>query len=161
RSGEARCVCQQFPNLTYLSDCDGQERIVAALLEAMRKQTGKPPSPGVLGLVGGDHYRACFEKWFGVERFWYRKGALLSDGAPVRPEVARTRDARPGGLSQGVIFPPYFGARYAATPLAARDCAGFGVGAFLEAAHVHPHGMFGRHSPAGSAVAVHLISPSL
>ena len=71
RSAEAKLVCDQFPDVARLTDFDKQPERIHDLLRVMRR-TAKPPKPDILGAVGKDHFRRCFEQWYGVKRFWYR-----------------------------------------------------------------------------------------
>ena len=61
--------CQGSP-ISVISTTD--ETAVQSLHAQMRA-TGKPPSPDVLGAIGEAHFRRCFERWYGVKRFWYRR----------------------------------------------------------------------------------------
>ena len=72
------------------------------------RETGKAPSPDVLGAVGAAHFRQCFERWYGVTRFWYdvRKGT--QEGIPCVVEVAMAETVEGGDLWTGINFSPTF-----------------------------------------------------
>jgi len=110
RNAQAQAVCAALPGIRHLSDFAAHPEQVAVLYAQMR-ETGKPPSPDVLGKVGESHFRQCFERWYGVTRFWYDVRKDLHDGIPCVVEVAMAETAEGGDLWTGINFSPTLGIR--------------------------------------------------
>jgi hypothetical protein len=150
-------VCDQFRAITRLSDFDGHEEAVPALLLAMRRQA-RAPSPDVLGLVGEAHFRKRFDDWYGIKRHWYKQVRLKSGGVPFVAETFVAETDEPGDFFHGVNFSPTFDDPLAGTFFTEQDISATGVGGFLQRAGAHPHD---EERQATTAAAVHLICPSL
>jgi DNA topoisomerase VI subunit B len=157
-TAKAKAVCAHFPAITHLQDFLQHEAAVAPLLQVMR-QEGKAPSVDTFGVVGEAHFRACFEAWYGVKRFWYRKRTGETAGVPfvIEAAVAETREA--GDLWTGVNFSPTFGDPLDGTVLRGEKFVGSGVQNFLYRAHATGWGWDQTQIP--TAAAVHIISPAL
>ena len=78
-----------------LTDFEDHEDAVERLLEVMH-QEAKAPSAEILGAVGETPFRACFEAWYGVKRWWYRKVAGDVRGIPFIVEAAVAETIQPG-----------------------------------------------------------------
>jgi hypothetical protein len=68
----------------------------------------KAPSPDILGTIGEPHFRACFDAWYGVKRFWYRRVASAANGIPFVFEAALAETVTAGAIFTGVNFSPTF-----------------------------------------------------
>jgi DNA topoisomerase VI subunit B len=100
-------VCEQFPHLPSLRDFVTHPEATVPLYQAMR-QTGKPPSPRILGAVGEAHFQACFEAWYDVHRFWFHTQEGLQNGIPCVIEVAIAEVEGDGDLWTGINFSPTY-----------------------------------------------------
>ncbi len=161
RSAEAKTICDQFPDLTRLSDFEQQAERVPDLLALMRR-IANPPKPDVLGTIGGDHFRARFEEWYGVKRFWHRARPGEVDGIPfiVEAALAETEQDSSGALYTGVNFSPTFEDPLANTSLICPEFRAYGVTGFLNQGHASP--IPGWDQPeVQTAVAIHLTCPAL
>jgi len=152
----AKTVCATLPTITRLSDFTKQEAAVATLHAAMR-QAGKVPSPAVLGAVGRPHFQTCFERWYGVQRFWYDTKTDVHHGSPFIVEVAVAETVDGGELWTGLNFSPTFEDPLAQTYFSADHVHGTGITNGLRRAHALP----GDVETPATAVAVHLVCPTL
>jgi hypothetical protein len=159
-NAKAKAVCSHFPGITHLTDFEAHEDAVERLLDVMR-QEAKAPSADILGAVGEAHFRACFEAWYGVKRWWYRKVAGELDGIPIIVEVAVAETVRAGMLWTGVNFSPTFEDPLAGTFLPGPKVATYGLQNFLKSAHVVPMPNPFDETATKTAVAVHLVCPVL
>jgi hypothetical protein len=150
---EAKRVCDEFPDLSHLSDFEEREHVVSSLLNAMRAKA-TAPSDGVLGLVGKEPIRQRFEQWYGVHRFWYHKVAGIADGVPFVFEAAVAETERPGQMFHGVNFSPTFEDPLAGRVLPGTKFYGTGINGFLEVGHANP---LSRSTKVNLATAAHLI----
>src|SRR5262249_15403876 len=121
-TGKAKAVCGQTPGIARLGDFEDNPEAVGTLLRVMQDGTSAP-SPDVLGCVGKDHFRSCFEAWYGLVdgdgRCWYRKVSGTVNGIPFHFEAAVAHTLRPGRFFHGFNFSPTFG-----DPLAGADLFG-------------------------------------
>ncbi len=156
-TAKAKVVCDRLPDVRRLADFVGRERDIPRLLAVMRENS-QPPSAGILGQIGEESFRQRFDRWYGVERWWYRKAAGQADGVPFVVEVALAQTARPGRLFHGVNFSPTFDDPLAGTFLRGSEFAAYGVAGFLESGHASPRD---RESSVRAAAAFHLICPGL
>jgi DNA topoisomerase VI subunit B len=130
-TAKAKRVCLRLAKVRYLRDFADQEDAVPELLRAMQAEATQP-SPGVLGLVGEEHLRSCFESWFGVRRWWYKKVDGHTGGVPYVVEVAlAVTDRPPGRAFHGVNFSPTFEDPLASTWLAGPEFGANGVSGFV------------------------------
>jgi hypothetical protein len=155
-TAEAKRVCDEFPNLSHLSDFEEREDRVSDLLNAMRAEA-KAPSDGVLGLIGKDPIRQRFEQWYGVKRLWYHKVDGIVDGVPFVFEAAVAETERPGQLFHGVNFSPTFEDPLASRLLRGAKFLATGINGFLEAGHAYP---LSRSTKVNLAAVAHLIWPA-
>ncbi len=102
----ARTVREEFPKNLTLSELARDDDTIARLLEVMQQAVGKPPSPDVLGYVGEDHIKFCFEAWFGTRRLWYSREQGIINGIPYVFEVALAETEPPGQFFTGINFSP-------------------------------------------------------
>jgi DNA topoisomerase VI subunit B len=157
-SARVKAVCDRFPGIARLSDFEANEGVIPRVLKAMR-DAAAAPSPGVLGLVGEDHFRQRFNEWFGVKEFWYRRSRdtlMVVDDIPYAFEVAVAVTKKRGAFFHGVNFSPSFEDPLANTSLRHAEVAAYGTGSFLERTHAHPD-----HAGEHTAVAIHLVGPAL
>jgi hypothetical protein len=150
RNAVAKKVCDQFPDVKRLRDFVGREGELPSLLKKM-KDAAKPPSANILGQDMLGHFRKCFERWYGVGRWWSKRITDMHFNIPFVIEVglAETRD-RPGRVFHAVNFSPTFNDPLAETSLSSPEFHVSGIRNFLERGH------------AGKvAVAFHLICPYL
>jgi hypothetical protein len=155
QTGRAKAVCAQFPEVKHLSDFEQHPGAVAPLLAALRADI-KVPAPGVLGLIGKDHFQSCFDRWYGVKRFWYHKSTGTADGIPYVFEAALATTERPGDLFQAINFSPTFDDPFAGAALASPKFVRYGCEGFLLEADA-----YSPYKPCRTAVAVHLSCPVL
>jgi DNA topoisomerase VI subunit B len=158
RNDKAQAVCAALPGVTHLSDFAGNEPAVQTLHAAML-ETGTPPSPDVLGKVGEDHFRRCFERWYGVKRFWYdmQGKKVLHEGIPCVVEVAIAETVKAGDLWTGINFSPTFDTIGANTWLRYAKLEAYGLSGALASLAAYPSA---EHTP-HVAVAVHIVCPTL
>jgi hypothetical protein len=159
-NAKAKAVCSRLPTISRLTDFEADEDAVHQLLAVMREEA-KPPSAEILGMVGEAHFRTCFEAWYGVKRWWYRKVADELDSIPFVVEVAVAETVREGMLWTGVNFSPTFEDPLAGTLLPGPKVSAYGVRNFLKSAHVIPIRDPWDETPTRTAVAVHLACPVL
>jgi DNA topoisomerase VI subunit B len=166
--GRVAGVCRRFPDVRRLSDLTGREAQIPVLLGALRSAAGNAPAPSVLGVVGEEHLRRCFHKWFGVrrDRWWYSKVEGLVDGTPFVVEAALAETRVPGELFHGINFSPTFEDPFAGTILTGKvghaELAEFGAENFLKRCHIHPRRATEEDEGLPDvAVAVHLVCPGL
>jgi Topoisomerase 6 subunit A/Spo11, Toprim domain len=152
----AKTVCLAVPTITRLSDFAHQAAAVETLHVAMRR-IGKAPSPAVLGAVGRTHFQACFERWYGVQRFWYDTKADVHQGTPFIVEVAVAETVDGGELWTGLNFSPTFEDPLAQTYFYEDHVNATGIANVLRRAHALP----GDVETPATAVAVHLVCPTL
>ena len=150
-------MCATLPTITRLSDFAHQEAAVATLHAAMC-QAGKVPSAAVLGAVGRAHFQACFERWYGVQRFWYDTKTDVHQGIPFIVEVAVAETVDGGELWTGINFSPTFEDPLAQTyslrgPRPWRPASPMCSAAL--------HALPGDVETPTTAVAVHLVCPTL
>jgi hypothetical protein len=159
-NAKAKAVCSSLPSIRRLSDFEADESAVDRLLEVMRHEA-KAPSVEILGAVGEAHFRACFDAWYGVTRWWYRKVTGDVHGIPFIVEAAVAETARQGWLWTGVNFSPTFDDPLANTLLSGPKVSAYGLHNFLKSAHVVPIPDPRDETPTKTAVAVHLVCPVL
>jgi hypothetical protein len=159
-NAKAKAVCSHFPAITHLTDFEGQEDAAERLLDVMR-QEAKAPSPDILGSVGEAHFRTCFEAWYGLKRFWYRRVTGEVNGLPFICEAALAETVQPGDFFTGVNFSPTFEDPLANTLLPCPEFSADGVKGFLHAAHASPISGPWDESPVRTAAAAHLVCPAL
>lgn len=159
-SAKAKAVCSRFPEVTHLSDFEKHEHLIAKLLETMR-ETVKPPSHNVLGLVGEEYYHRRFDEWYGVERFWYRKAkGELAGGLPYLFEVALAETEEIGDLFTAVNFSPTFEDPLSATKFTSPEFTAYGIRGFLNQGHALPGDNPWDMSLNYTAAAVHIVTPA-
>ncbi len=160
-SAKAKAVCAQFYEIGRLNDFESEPERVEDLLQAMRQDT-KSPSPGILGFVGEDHFRARFDEWYGVKRFWYRKIAKEIDDIPFVFEAAVAETQERGDVFTGINFSPTFEDPLANTGLSGPKFYTYGIYGFLNQGHAAllPEWLYARNK-AKTAVATHLVCPAL
>ncbi len=157
---KAKRVCDQFPEVKRLNDFESiPEDRVNDLLQAMCNNTNAP-SPGILGLVGENHFRACFDQWYGVKRFWYRKIAKEVFGIPFICEAALAETEQTGRIFTGVNFSPTYDDPIADTQLDCKEGYSFGIYNFLNNTYVSPDPEYYQYQ-ASTAFAFHLVCPML
>jgi hypothetical protein len=159
-NAKAKVICSHFPTITHLTDFEDREHAVERLLEVMRQES-KAPSAEILGAVGEAHFRACFDAWYGVKRWWYRKVAGDVHGIPFIVETAVAETLRQGMLWTAVNFSPTFEDPLAATFLPGPKVSAYGLQNFLKSAHIVPLPDPFDETPTKTAVAVHLVCPAL
>jgi hypothetical protein len=70
---KAKAVCEHFPKIKTLSDFEDSPEAIHSLLDMM-KIYSDAPSHNTLGYVGKEHFRGCFEHYYGdLYRFDYKK----------------------------------------------------------------------------------------
>jgi hypothetical protein len=161
-SAKAKAVCDQFPDISYLTDFqNGNEQSVDKLWLAMNRQA-KPPSHNVLGIVSSENFETFFDGLYGVKRFWYKKATGSIDDIPFVFEIALAETHKSGDLYHAVNFSPTFEDPLANTWMESGEITAHGVRGFLSEAHVSPiEYSFSPVTAANTAAAFHLICPSL
>lgn len=160
-SKKAKAVAARFNDVSHLSGFEARPDSVGDLLAAMCEQS-KPPSHSVLGVVGGDHYRARFEASYDVQEFTYKrvKGSFPS-GLPFVFEFALAITEAPGHLYCGINFSPTFGDPLEGTKIAGPKFEAHGIRGFLQQGYALPDaGYYSHRAPANVAVAAHIITPA-
>jgi hypothetical protein len=151
---KAKAVCATLPAVQRLSDFEVDPAAIATLLQAMQAAS-RAPKPAALGRVDEGHYRAMFEGWYGVRRFWFKRVATADGAIPWVVEIAVAETTQPGELYFAVNYSPTFGDPLARLPLDAGELRTVGAAAFLRQVDAYPDGASRR------AAAIHLISPVL
>ncbi len=153
-TAKAKQVCAALPAIRHLSDFEADQAAVATLLEAMQSSS-RAPKPAALGRVDEDHYRARFDDWYGVKRFWFKRATTADGTIPWVVEIAVAETESPGELHFAVNYSPTFDDPLARLPLDAGELRTVGAAAFLRQVDAYPDGESNR------AAAIHLISPVL
>ncbi len=164
-TAKAKAVCDQFSEIDRMSDFEKKAYQIQELWNAMRSAS-QPPTPGVLGQIGEDHLKVCFDKWFKIKpnRFWYVKKAGPSakerkaGEIPYVFEVAVAQTEERGDLFTGLNFSPTYEDFLAGTHLKIKNINGQGIEGFLRDAHVE---IPSPYNEGRTAIAVHLICPTL
>jgi hypothetical protein len=153
-TAKARQVCAKVPSIRRLSDVEADPAAVATLLAGMQAAS-RPPKPAALGRVDEAHYRARFEEWYGVRRFWFKRVATTDGAIPWIIEVAVAETTEPGELHFATNYSPTFGDPLARLPLAAGEVFTTGAESFLRQVDAYPDGSSLR------AAAIHVVCPAL
>lgn len=151
-SGKAKEVCDRLPTINRLSDFESREHRIAELLKTMQKTASKQPGPSILGCVGEEHFRLCFDEWGSrCKRHWYRRVQETCDNLPYVVEVFVAETEKSCGKPfTGINFSPSFDDPLMGCPLASHKIGSYGLRGFLEAAHA-----------SSAAVAFHIVCPHL
>jgi DNA topoisomerase VI subunit B len=155
-NAKAQAVCAALPAINHLRDFETHEEAVAVLYQQMRA-IGKPPSADVLGSVGAAHFRCCFERWYGVNRFWYQTRQGLHEGVPCVVEVAIAETEGGGDLWTGINFSPTFETPGANTRLRFDKFEAYSLTGSLAELSTLPQ----QEGSTQVAVAVHIVCPTL
>jgi DNA topoisomerase VI subunit B len=153
-TAKAKQVCAALPTVRHLTDFEHDPAAVAALLDAMQAAS-RIPKPAVLGRIDESHYRARFEHWYGVRRFWFKRVQTSDGNIPWIIEVATAETERPGELHFAVNYSPTFDDPLGRLPLSAGELRTTGAKSFLRQVDAYPDGSSNR------AAAIHLISPAM
>lgn len=153
-TAKAKAACATLPAIRRLSDFEADPEAISTLLQAMQAAS-RAPKPAALGRVDEGHYRALFEGWYGVQRFWFKRAATADGAIPWVVEIAVAETTQPGELHFAVNYSPTFGDPLARLPLDAGELRTVGAAAFLRQVDAYPDGVSLR------AAAIHLISPAL
>jgi DNA topoisomerase VI subunit B len=151
-TAKAKAVCAQLDGIARLSEFEARPQVVTQLLAAMQAAS-RVPKASSLGAVPEEHYRARFEEWYGVERFWFKRTATSNGGIPFIVELALAETKEPGGLFYGFNYGATFDDPLTRLPLSAGDIATTGASSFLRRMDAYPDGTAHR------AAAIHLITP--
>jgi hypothetical protein len=106
---KAKAVCSHFTQ-RRLSEFDAHEEDIARLLDTL-KEASQPPRQGVLGIIGGDHFRDRLDELYGVGRFYYKKRLFADVGIPYVMElaIAKTDTEYGSHAFYGINFSHSFG----------------------------------------------------
>jgi hypothetical protein len=83
---KAKAVCGYFAQ-RRLSEFDAHEEDIGRLLDVLKKSS-QQPKQGILGIIGGDHFRDRFGELYGVKKFYYKKRLFIDAGIPYVMELA-------------------------------------------------------------------------
>lgn len=155
-SAKVKAVAEKLCGISRISELEQHPQLIPTLYQAIR-EAAVPPSANVLGLVGPEHFKRCFNDWYGVERFWYKKATGMADGLPFAFEVAVAQTAKYGGAHYALNFSPTFDDPLKGVRLEADEITANGVISFLVQGHALPSQGWDIYS----AVAYHLTCPSL
>ena len=108
-------------------------------------------------MVGPEHFRRCFNDWYGIERYWYKKATGVVEGLPFAFEVAVARTYKPGDVYHALNFSPTFDDPFKGSRFKTEDVISDGAISFLRDQHALSSGDWDINS----AVAYHLTCPSL
>jgi hypothetical protein len=157
--------------MRYLSDfakMDEEVRhdAIGQLLLAMQRETD-PPKHDALGKLGMAHFKAGFEKMYGIQgsaSFHYQMTEGYQNGLPWRFEVALAKVARPAQLFTGINYSPTFGDPLDDMLLETLEEYGYGLVDLLGDLHALPwESAWDLFTPDDeqpyTAVAIHFISP--
>lgn len=160
-TSKAKAVCDQFIGISRLSDLEGKRDLIPTILEDMRTHS-KAPSPDVLGFVGENHFRTCFDDWYGIknDRFWYKRCSAISNGIPFIFEIAVARVDNGLESFHGVNFSPTFDDPLTGTHLSCTEIESHGTREFLRQCYADPI-LNWNHSNEHTAAAIHLVCPAL
>lgn len=160
-TAKAKTVCDQFPEIDRLSDFEtsANAELIGNLWRGMH-EASKPPAPTILGIIGEEHFKTCFDKWFGIKpnRFWYVKKVgssakeRLAGEIPFVFEVAIAETEEAGSLFTGLNFSPTYEDFLQGNYLSGAKVEGDGIQGFLRNSHID----LKIHT-----VAVHLACPTL
>ncbi len=119
------------------------------------------PSPEVLGRVGSDHFRQCFDEYvIKPDRYWYRYRFGEAEGMPylVEAAIAETETGTPD-FFYGLNFSVPFANPLADTLLVAEGIRAYGPSSFLRERGVYTGCREERSLQ--TVVALHLVMPLL
>jgi hypothetical protein len=162
---KAKAVCKHFPKIKTLSDFEDSPEAIHSLLDMM-KIYSDAPSHNTLGYVGKEHFRWCFEHYYGdLYRFDHKKiTGTLRTGMPYVVEfaIAELEEvAQQGELFTAVNYSPTFGDPLEDVRFRVDEISGDGIEAFLEDGFVSPeYGNIDDPYPPNTAVAFHIITPA-
>jgi DNA topoisomerase VI subunit B len=149
---KAKSVSARLDGVAHLSDLETHREQIAGLLAAMKDES-RVPKASVLGRVPEEHYRACFEEWYGVERFWFARQPALVDAVPWVVEIAIAETRKPGEMFYAVNYSPTFDDPLTRLPFSIPGLSTTGARSFLEQRDAFPDGTSYR------AAAIHVLSP--
>jgi hypothetical protein len=146
----------------HLSDVVADRQRIAELLTVM-KQVARLPQPAAMGRIPKDHYRTCFDRWFGLrsvaDDFWYRRVEMLIDDVPWVADVALAATEEPGDVFFGVNYSLVADDPISDTPLEHGPITGeWGLRSFLGELDALPDDF--DYPPSRRAAAVHIITPT-
>ena len=154
-SAKRKEITAAVPGIAYLSDFERLPDRVPLLLAAMRKAS-RAPKPTKLGSVPGEHYRACFEAWYGATRWWFRRASLVDDaGMPWVIEAGVADTEVRAEAFWAVNYSPSFGDPLGRTFISHDELSGAGSPSMLGDAFP------GSANNGYRAVVLHLISPAV
>jgi hypothetical protein len=114
-TAKARKVTEAIPDIRHLSDFEARPERIVRLLHAMWREA-RVPKPKVLGQVPEEHYRACLEQWYGIDRdgWWFRRKMLMIDDIPWVIEFAlavtvKEEDNADARCFFGINYSPTYG----------------------------------------------------
>ena len=153
---KAKAVAAQLGGVSRVAELEHQPQLIPVLHKSLC-DAATPPSANVLGLVGPEHFERCFNDWYGVERYWYKKATGVVDGLPFAFEVAVAQTQRPGDVYHALNFSPTFDDPFKGSRFKAEDVVSDGAINFLR----DQHALSSQDWDIDSAVAYHLTCPSL
>jgi DNA topoisomerase 6 subunit A-like protein/histidine kinase/DNA gyrase B/HSP90-like ATPase len=156
-TAKAKTVCAAVPHIRRLSDFEDDPDAVATMLATMKTEA-RQPKPAALGRVLEDHYRGCFEDWFGIkdDQFWYRRKETVLDGVPWVVEIAIAATRTEGRAVWAVNYSPTFDDPISRAQLVTPDVTARGAASFLQAADAYP----GAANAYARAAVVHILTPA-
>jgi hypothetical protein len=147
--------------ITHLSDFRDRMDLLPVLLQVMQA-CSKPPTAAALSRVPEEHLHNCFDRWYGVRRWWYRdtpKNLVDDRGMPWVIQVAVAETEVSGDMHYAINYSPVVRDPLSNTDF---DASGLkdeywrfftGIHEFLDRMDVFPDGKRNR------AALVHLITP--
>jgi hypothetical protein len=128
----------------------------------MKEVAGDPPKPAKLGRIDNEHFRLCFDQWFGLlrpDRFWHRRIEVLTkSGIPWVAEVTIASTVKPGDAFFFVNHSPAYGDPLSRTWLIHENVYEMGATAFLTELDAWP-GRRADNTFAHRAVLLHIVTP--
>jgi hypothetical protein len=141
-----------------LSDLAGDHERMAELLVVMQEVT-RIPKPAAMGRIPQEHYRNCFDQWFGLrteDDFWYKRVETLIDGVPWVADVALAATQVPGDVYFGVNYSLVANDPISDTPLEHGPINDeYGLRSFLDELGALP-----EYETSHRAAAIHIITPT-
>jgi len=155
---KAKKVITAIPDIRRLSDFEAEPGWIPGLLRAMQDEA-RIPQPKVLGRIPEQHYRACLERWYGIDTdgWWFRHKALMVDGIPWVIEFALAATEGEGDCFFGVNYSPTYSDPLAGQWLEGHGDSFSGVESVLSEADALP----ALENDYQRACALHIISPAL
>ena len=136
-TAKRKAIAAAVPGIRRVSDLATSPESAGRLLAAMREASAEPKVT-ILGQVPEEHYRPLLGRLYVTDRFWYRHGGIVHEGAPWHIEVAVAETACEGSVVFATNYAVAFGDPLGSTSLRTAEVYAFGAESFLTACDAAP-----------------------